>query len=188
MTRKIYSVLVLATMALILSACSNMQSSSNMSSSGSLNAPHTVAINGYDPVAYFNYRQALRGNSDMSYTYAGTTWYFATNKDKDLFSKNPTRYMPQYGGYSAYDMAQGRITAGDPNYWNLINGKLYLNGSSFSNWRWKSDISGNIAKANSFWRGRGVGNSSSGGGRASSSSSANSAPIPHDPKRKYLRK
>ena len=39
----------------------------------------------------------------------------------------PARYVPQYGGYCAWAVAKGYTASGNPNYWRIVDGKLYLN-------------------------------------------------------------
>lgn len=34
-------------------------------------------------------------NADLSYTYKGETYYFCSNRDKDLYKANPAKYPPK---------------------------------------------------------------------------------------------
>jgi hypothetical protein len=58
-----------------------------------------VAINGYDPVAYFTQNRAVRGIRTNSYDWRESTWLFATPDHRALFIADPERYAPQYGGF-----------------------------------------------------------------------------------------
>ena len=58
-----------------------------------------VAIKGYDTVAYHTDGRAIKGNSDFSYNWNDAKWYFESSNNRDLFSADPDRYAPQYGGY-----------------------------------------------------------------------------------------
>jgi YHS domain-containing protein len=58
-----------------------------------------VAIKGYDPVAYFTDGEAVKGKRKFSYAWNEAKWYFATAANRDLFSSDPERYAPQYGGF-----------------------------------------------------------------------------------------
>lgn len=60
-----------------------------------------LAIQGYDPVAYFTSHKALEGKKEISAVYNGTTYRFITRQNRDEFTKNPARYEPQYGGWCA---------------------------------------------------------------------------------------
>ena len=65
---------------------------------------HNVAINGYDAVSYFTVNKAVKGNEKHKVTFDNASFYFASRKNKELFEKNPMKYMPQYGGYCAFGM------------------------------------------------------------------------------------
>ena len=87
-----------------------------------------VAIKGYDPVAYFTEAQAVQGTEEHSVEWLGAIWHFTTAENKQLFAAEPLRYAPQYGGYCAVGMASGTLTNDiDPEAWDIIEGKLYLN-------------------------------------------------------------
>jgi YHS domain-containing protein len=58
-----------------------------------------VAIKGYDTVAYHTEGRALKGSSEFSHKWNDAKWYFVSAANRDLFSKDPERYAPQYGGY-----------------------------------------------------------------------------------------
>ena len=58
-----------------------------------------VAIKGYDSVAYHTEGRAVKGQSDISYTWNDAKWYFTSAENRDLFVSEPERYAPQYGGY-----------------------------------------------------------------------------------------
>jgi len=90
-----------------------------------------VAILGYDPVAYFTDGRAVRGSPDITKSWLGATWYFASNEHRDTFAAAPMSYAPQYGGFCAGSMSVGRVTDNiDPNSFRIIDGKLYLFGGS----------------------------------------------------------
>jgi YHS domain-containing protein len=87
-----------------------------------------VAIKGYDTVAYFTEQRAVKGNEDISQNWLGAIWVFSSEEHKQLFSGNPVKYAPQYGGHCADGVAYGDVTTNiDPQAWRIIEGKLYLN-------------------------------------------------------------
>jgi hypothetical protein len=59
----------------------------------------SVAIKGYDTVAYHTEGRALKGKSKYSYKWNDAVWHFSSAKYRDLFAANPDRYAPQYGGF-----------------------------------------------------------------------------------------
>ena len=113
----------------------------------------SVAVGGYDPVAYFTERKPVQGKADISYSWKGATWRFASEQNRDLFKAAPEKYAPQYGGYCAYAVAQGGTADGDPKSWRIIDGKLYLNLSPAVQKIWEKDIAGYVKAADKNWPG-----------------------------------
>jgi YHS domain-containing protein len=110
-----------------------------------------AAIKGYDTVAYFKVGKALKGNESFTFQWHGMTWYFLSKENRDLFASSPGNYAPQYDGYCAWAMSEGRKAHTDPEVWNIVNGKLYLNCSRSAYEKWSRDIPGNIKKADTNW-------------------------------------
>ncbi len=110
-----------------------------------------VALFGYDPVAYFRKQEARRGNPDYRYRYNGATWYFDSELHRDLFAANPQDYAPQYGGFCAFAISQGKLVPVDPNAWTIHAGRLYLNYSTRVREAWRADLEGNLEAAAENW-------------------------------------
>jgi len=110
------------------------------------------AIHGYDPVAYFNQAQPVKGQTAITFDYKGATWHFANTANRDLFANNPEKYAPQYGGYCAYGLTKGYLVPTDPQAWKIHDGKLYLNYSLPVRSTWQSDIPGNLALSEANWK------------------------------------
>ncbi|MGD0283014.1 MAG: YHS domain-containing (seleno)protein [Dissulfurispiraceae bacterium] len=110
-----------------------------------------VAIKGYDPVAYFIDGKPVRGSIGFEYIWMGAKWHFASADNRDLFIRNPEKYVPKYGGYCAYAVSVGTTADIDPEEWNIVAGKLYLNLSRKIRDKWSKDIPGNIRKADENW-------------------------------------
>jgi YHS domain-containing protein len=110
-----------------------------------------VAIMGYDPVAYFKVGKALKGNESFTFQWHDMTWYFLSKENRDLFATGPENYAPQYDGFCAWAMSQGRKAHTDPEVWKIVSGKLYLNCSRSAYEKWSRDIPGNIKKADTNW-------------------------------------
>lgn len=86
-----------------------------------------VAIQGYDPVAYFTQNKAVKGSKQIAAIADGVTYYFSTVANKELFVKAYKKYEPQYGGWCAYAMgASNDKVEIDPETFKIVNGKLYL--------------------------------------------------------------
>lgn len=111
----------------------------------------SLALDGHDPVAYFEEGAPVEGSSDYRHEWNGATWQFASADNRDAFVANPTAYAPQYGGYCAWAVAEGYEAAGDPRYWRIVDGKLYVNYNAEVQTRWEVDIPGFIDKADQNW-------------------------------------
>src|SRR4051794_13112815 len=70
------------------------------------NLENGVAIQGYDPVAYFAQNKSIKGDKNVSVFYEGATYYFSSTENEEEFKKNPLRYEPQYGSWCAYAMGK----------------------------------------------------------------------------------
>ncbi len=69
-------------------------SSINLDASG-------LALRGYDPVAYFETGKPMRGMAKITASYGGARYLFATKAHRKSFLNNPTKYLPQFGGFCA---------------------------------------------------------------------------------------
>ncbi len=91
------------------------------------NLEKKLALQGYDPVAYFKQNKAVKGKAALATIYEGVTYNFSSQANKELFVKNPSRYEPQYGGWCAYAMGEnGEKVEIDPATFKIIDGKLYV--------------------------------------------------------------
>ena len=111
------------------------------------------AIRGFDPVAYFTESKPVEGKKAFSHEWKGATWYFASERNRDLFRADPEKYAPRYGGYCAYAVSRGYTASIVPEAWKIVDGKLYLNYSKGVQRAWEQDIPGNIASADKNWPG-----------------------------------
>ncbi|MBG9377026.1 YHS domain-containing protein [Panacibacter sp. DH6] len=114
-----------------------------------------LAIQGYDPVAYFTEHKAVEGSKKFSAVYDGVTYYFSSAANKELFTKNPSRFEPQYGGWCAYAMGHdGTKVEVDPETFKIINDKLYLFYNKYFNntlKSWNKDESNLKSHADANW-------------------------------------
>jgi YHS domain-containing protein len=120
------------------------------------NLEKTLAIQGYDPVAYFKQNTAVKGSKDLAVFHQGATYYFSSADNKSAFKKNAAQYEPQYGGWCAYAMgSKGEKVPIDPKTFKITNGKLYLFYNKFFNntlTDWNKDETGLMNKANGNWK------------------------------------
>ena len=112
-----------------------------------------LAIDGYDPVAYFTESKPVKGSRDFTTDWNGATYRFASAANRDLFIADPAKYAPQYGGYCAYGVAQDTLAPIEPDAWSIVDGKLYLNYDKDIQKKWTADIPGYLQKAEKNWAG-----------------------------------
>jgi len=126
--------------------------SSALAAGVEINASSTgLAMQGYDPVAYFTEGEATKGSYKITALHDDALYRFATEEHKAAFEANPEAYLPAYGGYCAFGAAMGFKFDGDPTYWKIVDNKLYLNLSEDIQQRWEGDIPGFIEKASANW-------------------------------------
>ena len=117
-----------------------------------LNAPSTgLAMQGYDPVAYFTDGAPTKGDYRITSSYNDANYWFSSEEHKAAFDADPEAYLPQYGGYCAFGAAMGFKFDGDPEHWKIVDGELFLNLSKDVQARWAEDIPGFIEKADTNW-------------------------------------
>lgn len=110
-----------------------------------------LAVGGHDPVAYFSEGRPVKGERQFTLKHLGAEWRFASAANRDAFAAAPEKYAPQYGGYCAWAVSQGYTASGDPQFWKIVGGKLYLNYDADVQKKWEADIPGFIAKADRQW-------------------------------------
>ena len=120
------------------------------------NLENKVAIQGYDPVAYFTQKKAVKGKSSFTATYEGVTYNFSSQSNKDLFLKNPALYEPLYGGWCAYAMGENNEKVEiNPETFKIIDGKLYLFYNAYFNntlKSWNKNETNLKKKADANWK------------------------------------
>jgi len=114
-----------------------------------------LSISGYDPVAYFTDGRPVQGKPELEYLWHKVRWRFASAEHRDLFSKNPLQYAPQYDGYCAMgaslDAAAHKDIA-DPEAWAIVDGKLYLVGNRYWLEQWRAHAKELIQRADASWQ------------------------------------
>jgi YHS domain-containing protein len=110
-----------------------------------------VILKGYDPVAYFTQKKAVKGSPKYKTTYEGATYYFSSAADLATFNKSPSKYAPQYGGFCSNGMANRQASDIDPNVFFVLKGKLYVCASPEAEKEFKSNLQENTKKADKNW-------------------------------------
>jgi YHS domain-containing protein len=114
-------------------------------------SPERVALNGYDPVAYFTDGRPAKGSGEFSASFDGTTYHFKNAQHRALFVADPDRYAPQYKAYCAITIARGAKQEVDPEAFLIWNGKLYMFAGKPGVDMFKQEAAAIVAKAESAW-------------------------------------
>jgi YHS domain-containing protein len=87
-----------------------------------------LALKGYDPVAYFTDERPMVGDPQYQYEWDGAVYRFASAHHLALFKADPDRYLPQYKNWCTASVAKGVKVYGNPEWWLVVDGRLYLFG------------------------------------------------------------
>ncbi|MGF1548795.1 MAG: YHS domain-containing (seleno)protein [Thiotrichales bacterium] len=152
-------------LGLSLSGCGALSAQNPSGSYTPVNAVATsdqkhLLLQGADVVAYFTEGQYLPGDPSRVSRHEGVTLFFASVEHQAAFEREPTRYLPQFGGYCANGIAYGIPWGGDADTWKIVDGKLYIFGGQGSKDAFELDEKGNLALANRYWNDEIVDNNS----------------------------
>ena len=110
-----------------------------------------LAMRGYDPVAFFTDGKPTKGSPEHRLQWNGATWQFASAQSLEAFRSAPERYAPQFGGYCAWAVSQHYLAPGDPNFWKIVDGRLYLNANVRAKQLWEGEQAEAIARGHANW-------------------------------------
>jgi YHS domain-containing protein len=119
-----------------------------------------VMLKGHDVVAYFTQNKHVLGSAQFKSIYQDVSFRFASAEHKTLFDADPTKYLPQYGGYCANGVVYGIPWGGDADTWLMQDGKLYIFGGASSMAAFKLDVPANVKLADKYWAEEMQGNNS----------------------------
>jgi hypothetical protein len=85
-----------------------------------------IALDGYDPVAYFTDGRPVKGSQELTFAYDDAVYYFTSAEHRAMFAGDPDRYAPQYSGYCAIGLSMGKKVHADPEAWAISDGKLFV--------------------------------------------------------------
>ena len=113
---------------------------------------HTgLAIDGYDPVAFFTDGKPMPGNAAFELRHDGVIWRFHNSGNRAAFAERPDIYMPRYGGYDPVGVARGVAVAGRPNVWLIAGQRLFLFYDPADRQKFARDAVHHIATADRKW-------------------------------------
>lgn len=110
-----------------------------------------VAIQGYDPVAFFTDGKPMKGKPELTARHNGALYYFTSKEHRDLFNADPAKYEPAFGGYCAYGVSRNKLAEIDVDAFQIVNNRLLLQYSKGVRDDFNKDTTGNLAKAEGNW-------------------------------------
>ncbi len=117
-----------------------------------------LAIQGYDPVAYFpkGGGAVMKGDEKITAEYGGVVYRFASSAHRQTFLANSGRYEPAHGGWCSYAMLEGDKVQVDPRSFVVAEGRLFLFykgllGDTRAKWR-KADHATEAKTADGMWK------------------------------------
>ena len=117
---------LLLAMTTILTASTAFAADETNVSTGITTAGVPLGLHGVDAVALSSYNAIAEGEAQFTVVHDGAAYYFASAESARMFEKDPGRYLPQYGGFCAYAVAKGKKFDGDPQFGDIVDGKLFL--------------------------------------------------------------
>ncbi|MEM9380854.1 MAG: YHS domain-containing (seleno)protein [Planctomycetota bacterium] len=120
--------LVLFLAAALSAACSGPRTSFEAGEPVVLTGGGGVALGGYDPVSYFEGDRPVRGSKEHVAEHGGATYRFASAESREAFVADPEQFVPAYGGWCAWAVAdgEGALVEVDPRSFLVQGGRLML--------------------------------------------------------------
>jgi YHS domain-containing protein len=140
--KQLFLALFIATLALPLAA--QTKTLLNLDKTG-------LAIQGYDPVAFFTDGKPVKGKPEFAARHGGALYYFASKEHRDSFKSDPAKYEPAFGGYCAFGVSRNKLVEIDVDAFQIVEGRLLLQYSKGVRDDFNKDTKGNLAKANANW-------------------------------------
>jgi len=109
------------------------------------------AIGGYDVVSYWSSAGPVLGTDDFEVQMGKTAWRFSNKGNFEEFRKYAGVYAPQFSGYGAFAVSQGKAPRGNPRIWMIADNRLYLFFSLKGKKMWLEKQQESIRKAIENW-------------------------------------
>ncbi|MFO1127792.1 MAG: YHS domain-containing (seleno)protein [Rhodospirillales bacterium] len=106
-----------------------------------------LALQGYDPVAYFADDKASRGSEQYQVSWDGARYQFVTPEHQEAFRREPEKFTPQFASWCTMGLGAGKRVTADPEAWLIMDGKLYLFSSTGARDKFLQNPTDYLAKA-----------------------------------------
>ena len=110
-----------------------------------------IALDGYDPVAYFTDGRPVKGSQELTFAFDDAVYYFESAEHRAMFAADPDRYAPQYAGYCTIGVSMGMKAHADPEAWAISDGKLFVFSSKKRVPVFAQDSAAIVNKADANW-------------------------------------
>jgi hypothetical protein len=107
----------------------------------------TIAIKGYDPVAYFTVGKAVRGSPSITHQWDEHRYLFSSTENRKRFIADPVRYAPYFTDLCAMALSKGKVKEANPEFWLISDGKLFLFASEGAVGRFGEALAENLSQA-----------------------------------------
>ena len=145
--------LLTLTASLILTLSAQADHATGHTKSLVLKNKEGAALLGYDPVAYFTDGKPAKGIVKFTSTHDGAKYFFASAEHKAMFDSNPEKFAPAYGGYCGYAASINRLSPIDPDWWQIVDGRLVLQHNKKAFDLFNKDLKANALRADQNWPG-----------------------------------
>ena len=109
-----------------------------------------IAIKGHDPVSYTT-GTPTQGEPSLTVAHDGGIYHFASEDNKTQFEANPALYLPQYGGFCAMGVCQGKRIDIDPTAFVVVDNKLFVFATTDDKTTWEADKTNHTKTADGQW-------------------------------------
>ena len=110
-----------------------------------------LAIDGFDPVAYFTDAEPAKGEAGIEASAGGAVWRFRNEANRAVFLAHPDIYGPRFGGYDPVDVSNGKVIAGRAQLWLISGERLYLFSREENRSAFAADAEGIARRADGQW-------------------------------------
>lgn len=110
-----------------------------------------LMLRGNDPVAYHTVGKPVPGSPQIKADHEGVTYRFVSETHREMFLRDPRRYVPAYGGFCASGAPYALKSNIGASVFKIVDGRLYLYGSERSRRHWEMDQEKNIKLGDWYW-------------------------------------
>jgi len=114
----------------------------------------SVSMEQICPMSYFGEAGPHKGDPVILAEHRGTTYSLSNQEAKEIFLAEPDKYLPQFGGYCATAISQGKLRGADcTNFKVNAEGRLLLFMKFPVDHKeiWDQDEAGGMERANTAW-------------------------------------